>query len=165
MELEHKDQDQTLPTSPMSTKALREGTEKTLKIPENLSPVQIRQLLGSAFFSDHAHLVLYFDNAPEPLVISPPPHTYLGRTEENQPESLYLNLAPYDAREKGVSRTHALLLRSDVTLSIQDLDSKNGTYLEGYKLPSGQTQILRDGCEIVLGILRIRIAFQYGSIE
>src|SRR5438128_2520839 len=135
MELEHKDQDQTLPTSPMSTKALHERAVETLKIPENLSLVQIRQLLGSAFFSDHARLMLYFDNAPKPLVISPPPHTYLGRTEENQPESLHLNLSSYDAQEKGVSKTHALLLRSNITLSIQDLDSKNGTYLNGYRLP------------------------------
>ena len=103
--------------------------------------------------------------ASRPVILSPAAQTILGRVEQDDSQVLCLNLSSLGGREQGMSRKHAMLHRSDVTIGIQDLDSKNGTYLNGYMLPAQEIQILRDRDELVLGELRIYIAFQYGSIE
>lgn len=165
MEQDRDEQDQTLPAPPMPRRMMVARSLETIRIPENLSPAEIQRVLGSAFFNEHACLILKIATAQRPLVVAPMTHTFLGRTEANHPEGLYLNLSQYGARDKGVSTIHAVLHRSDVTLSIQDLDSMNGTYLNGSRLSTGQIQILKDNDQIILGAFRIRIAFQYGSIE
>jgi hypothetical protein len=154
---------QTTPAIPK--KATAEWSVETVAVPPNLNPAQIRQILGTAFFNQNALLVLHIETHPEPLVIDPLPQTYLGRNEAHSSEGLYLNLTPYGAKEKGISRIHALLRRNEVTIEIQDLDSRNGTYLNGRRLPSRQLQMLRDRDEIILGAFSIRIEFLYGTAE
>lgn len=160
---QHIDPFQTTPATPK--KATTERTVETIAVRPNLTPAQLRQILGSAFFNQNALLVLSIEANQEPLIIDPLPQTYLGRYEENPSESLHLNLTPFGAKEKGVSRIHALLHRNEFTIEVQDLDSKNGTYLNGDRLPTQQLQVLRDRDEIILGALPIRIAFLYGTDE
>jgi hypothetical protein len=160
-----EDHDQTLFSPPQGMKAFREKASATVEFPSNLTPMEIQEFLGSAFFNENATLVFHIESVFQPLVFSPAPQTTLGRVDQIDAEAACLNLSFYGAREQGMSRIHAMLHRSDVTLEIQDLDSKNGTYLNGYKLLPNETRVLRDRDELQLGKLRIRIAFQYGSVE
>ena len=165
MENNHEDQEPTLYRPPIALRVLREKATATLNIPPNLNPAEIRQFLGSAFFNEHATLILHVESNSRPIVFSPAPQTILGRLEQDDSDAICLNLSSYGAREQGVSRKHAMLHRSKLTLELQDLDSKNGTYLNGYRLAPNEMRILRDRDEVILGTLRIRIAFQYGSTE
>ena len=47
--------------------------------------------------------------------------------------------------DRQVSRVHARIRRSDGALWIEDLDSKNGTHVNGQRLPAGAAQRLQDG--------------------
>lgn len=47
-----------------------------------------------------------------------------------------------------VSRLHARIYRREETYFIEDLNSRNGTLLEGHMLECGQPEILMDGAEI-----------------
>ncbi len=51
-----------------------------------------------------------------------------------------------------VSRRHAEIIRDGVTFSIRDLDSLNGTYLDGERTAQG---VLSDGSEIQIGKYRM----------
>ncbi|MDP4586325.1 MAG: FHA domain-containing protein [Microbacteriaceae bacterium] len=51
-----------------------------------------------------------------------------------------------------VSRRHAEIVRDGVTFTIRDLDSLNGTYLDGERTPQG---VLSDGSEIQIGKYRM----------
>jgi pSer/pThr/pTyr-binding forkhead associated (FHA) protein len=51
-----------------------------------------------------------------------------------------------------VSRRHAEISRSGVTFSIRDLDSLNGIFVDGERVPSG---VLVDGTEIQIGKYRL----------
>jgi pSer/pThr/pTyr-binding forkhead associated (FHA) protein len=135
---------------------------ETLILSENLSPAEIKQLLGTAFFNEHASLLLYIEGISNPLAIKPTPKTFIGRSEDSTPECLHVDLTPYGAKEKGVSRLHVILYRTLVTISLEDLNSTNRTYVNGVMIPTRQVQMLHDGDEIMLGALRIRLAFQYG---
>jgi pSer/pThr/pTyr-binding forkhead associated (FHA) protein len=51
-----------------------------------------------------------------------------------------------------VSRRHAEIVRTDGAFTIRDLESLNGTYLEGERVSDGQ---LVDGSEVQIGKYRM----------
>ena len=153
---------QASPNAPVPSATRDKTPVETLILPNNLTPAEIKQLLGTAFFNENASLVLHIEAVATPLVIVPTPKTYLGRSEDSTPECLHIDLTPYGGKEKGVSRLHVVLYRTLITLSIEDLNSTNRTYVNGLMLPARQVQMLHDGDIIILGALSMRVAFQYG---
>ena len=94
--------------------------------------------------------VFYFDEINE---------LFLGRYDPDTGEYPEIDLTPYNAAEKGVSRRHATIIRSDNNLNIVDNNTPNGTYLNGQRLVAHQARVLRDGDEVRLGKLVVRITF------
>ena len=81
-------------------------------------------------------IALYINNAENPLVIDISQEAILGRFTPNSPSQPRVDLMPYGAYEKGVSRMHAVIKRSaSGGLTIEDLLSNNGTYLNGVRQP------------------------------
>ena len=116
---------------------------------------------GTARFNQRMRLILherdsrdqyvfYFDEIEE-LV--------LGRMDPDTGEAPDVDLAVYDAADKGVSRRHASIVRRDHHLRVIDNDTPNGTFLNGQRLVAHQPRILRDGDELRLGHLVLRISF------
>jgi pSer/pThr/pTyr-binding forkhead associated (FHA) protein len=68
-----------------------------------------------------------------------------------------LDLTALGALEQGVGRRHARLFLQDGQIQIEDLDSTNGTLVNGQRLASHRAQALRDGDQIQLGRLALRI--------
>ncbi len=66
-----------------------------------------------------------------------------------------IDLEPYGAQETGVSRRHAQVILHSGQAFIEDLDSINGTLINGSRLLPGETQLLEDGDEILLGKLTL----------
>ena len=72
-----------------------------------------------------------------------------------------IDLAAFNAEELGVSRLHAVLKRHENTVSISDLNSKNNTYINGQRLHPNEVRALRDGDEIRLGRLAMKVSFKH----
>lgn len=71
-----------------------------------------------------------------------------------------VDLGPYDAAGRGVSRIHAKLeLKKNNHIYITDLDSTNGTYVRGVLIKPRRRYILHHQDMIVLGKLVIQILF------
>jgi hypothetical protein len=70
-----------------------------------------------------------------------------------------VDLAPYGAQSKGVSRYHASLQRKGDTLLLMDLQSLNHTLINGQRLYPHEVRVLRDGDEVRFGQLAVRIYF------
>jgi pSer/pThr/pTyr-binding forkhead associated (FHA) protein len=83
----------------------------------------------------------------------------LGRYDTDTGETPEIDLEEYDAQDLGVSRRHAAILIEDDAVKIMDLGSANATYINGQKLIARQARILRDGDELRLGRMVIRINF------
>ena len=83
----------------------------------------------------------------------------LGRSDEDDPD-IHVNLVHYEAAQKGVSRRHALLEVIDKNVMLTDLNSTNGTFLNGQRLQANQRRIARDSDEIQLGQLLLYIFFE-----
>jgi hypothetical protein len=117
---------------------------------------------GSARFTPRTHLVLGIEGETRSLTykaidIS---ELILGRSDAKPDETPQINLTEYGALEKGVSRKHAVINRKDGSLYLIDHKSANGTYLNGQKLVPLQERVLRDGDDVRLGHLMMRITFE-----
>lgn len=84
----------------------------------------------------------------------------MGRKDPDTGDAPDVDLSEEGALEKGVSRRHAVIVRRDGALHIVDNNSANGTYLNGQKLVAHQPRILRDGDDIRLGHLTLRVTFR-----
>jgi pSer/pThr/pTyr-binding forkhead associated (FHA) protein len=84
----------------------------------------------------------------------------IGRYDVSNTVNLSLDLTPYGARENGVSRVHAAIRRGEDTLTLVDLNSANGTHLNGQRLTPNQPRVLRDGDEVRLGKLVFHVFFR-----
>lgn len=84
----------------------------------------------------------------------------IGRKDTTTNPFPLVDLTEAGGQQKGVSRRHAKIVRQDDALHIVDNDSANGTYLNGHKLVAEQPRIIRDGDDIRLGHLTVRITFR-----
>ncbi|MDW8172573.1 MAG: FHA domain-containing protein [Anaerolineae bacterium] len=97
------------------------------------------------------------------MTISPDKRLVFGRSDNDQSSSKPdIDLSPFGALEKGVSRRHAIIEPNEDTLMIMDIGSSNGTFLNGQRLLPNQPRVLRDGDEIRLGRLVAHIYFKVG---
>jgi hypothetical protein len=103
-------------------------------------------------------ITLSINGIDQPVVLEGRNEYVLGREghEQSIPD---LNLNDYGARDKGVSRVHAVLRRDRGQVYLVDLGSTNGTRLNGVTLPAHQPVPVVSGDEIRLGKLLMRINF------
>ena len=108
----------------------------------------------------HTEVTLLVRGIPEHIMISDEKSVVLGRMDMGnknvQPD---LDLNPYGATMRGVSRIHARLFMKDKQLYIVDLHSTNGTYLAGKRLEADTPTQVSNGAEILLGSLMIQVVF------
>ncbi len=68
-----------------------------------------------------------------------------------------IDLTPYGALEQGVGRRHMQLMIQRGQIVAEDLNSTNGSFLNGQKLAPHTPQPLRDGDELRLGRLVLKV--------
>ena len=115
---------------------------------------------GTARFISNASLVIHIRDAAEPLTLKPTGDTLIGRSDVASKSAPTVDLTPFGAQEKGVSRMHATIKRTDESLLLADLGSVNGTYLNGQRLMADHPHVLRDGDEVRLGKLVMHVYFK-----
>lgn len=89
--------------------------------------------------------------------------TTLGRsiTKKLSEYNAHIDLSKVGALEAGVSRIHAALYVHSNGVSLQDVGSTNGTFLNGYRLETFTDVPLQNNDVIVLGKLKLQVAFLY----
>ena len=83
---------------------------------------------------------------------------YLGRKSEES-DAVFIDLVPFGAFQMGVSRQHALVQQTKRGYEIADLDSTNGTFLNGKRLVSRQAYALPQNAQVSLGRLHLLISY------
>jgi hypothetical protein len=135
----------------------RMGT--TSVIEQDTGPVVQRRRWGTARFDAESIMLLQVQGYDtQPIRVDLSHDKTLGRADQEYAPDI--NLDNFDAFERGVSRQHAVLRRQRDTVVIVDLNSANSTFLNGQRLVADQPRILRDGDEIRLGQLVLRITFE-----
>ena len=62
--------------------------------------------------------------------------------------------ADYVLKDNSVSRLHARLYQEGKSIYLMDLNSTNGTYKNGFKIPPNEKILLEEGDEIIFGKIR-----------
>lgn len=127
---------------------------------EEQAGFQGRVAWGTAHFNQDSRLLVRIRDYADAVILQPRKELILGRSDEVTDHSPHLDLAAYGAAEKGVSRRHAAIRQGEDTLTLIDLNSTNGTYLNGQRLLPNQPRVLRDGDEIRLGRLVFHLFFK-----
>ena len=116
---------------------------------------------GTVTLAEGQDVLLKIGDETQPVEIVADVDFILGRgggSEESAPPDL--DLSTYGALDMGVSRAHAAMRRGDGVLAVVDLDSTNGTFLNGHRLAAHQPHLVRDGDEIRIGALPIHVYFR-----
>jgi hypothetical protein len=105
-------------------------------------------------------VALYIAGTEKPLNIQLTYEAILGRYSPSSIAQPRVDLAPYGAYAKGVSRLHAAIRRTqDNLLVVIDLDSTNGSWLNGTKLEPRRLYALRPGDRLLLGQIEVEVYF------
>jgi len=101
--------------------------------------------------------VIFQTMTPEPRVIGVDVQAVavVGRADPQANTAPDLDLAEFGGQAMGVSRRHAILLPTEEGLCLIDLDSTNGTWVNGVYLQPGQKYRLRTGDRVEFGRLRL----------
>lgn len=83
----------------------------------------------------------------------------IGRGDPQRNVQVEIDLTALLPNPKLVSRRHARIQRQGEQYFLEDLQSNNGTYLNGRELQPGERALLRDGDVIVLGRDAARLRF------
>lgn len=81
----------------------------------------------------------------------------LGRVSEGQPIMPDIDLSPYQAYARGVSRLHAVMKREGNRVFLVDLGSANGTFVNGKRLSPNVDHGIANGDVIALGKLKLQV--------
>ncbi len=115
---------------------------------------------GGSAFTENMVLRVEIEGAAMPMLVYPKAEIILGRRDPNTGAMPDVDLTAYAGYRMGVSRRHAAIRFQDRQLNLSDLGSSNGTFLNGTRLNAHRPYQLRDGDEIRLGQMVLRLFFQ-----
>lgn len=116
--------------------------------------------VGTSTLGEQREVILVIRGMIERLTITEKMPFTLGRFELGRKESTEVDLTPYGALDRGVSRVHAQLHLKGDHLFVTDLGSTNGTYLAGARLEPNEPKLLRKGDELLIGRLSVQVMFR-----
>jgi CheY-like chemotaxis protein/pSer/pThr/pTyr-binding forkhead associated (FHA) protein len=124
----------------------------TFETPFNVFPPDTRRQ-GTIIF------VTGFEN--DPIILNSQKSTSFGRKPGSGSigSQTHIDLTRYDAANCGVSRVHMFLHHHDGDIFIEDVDSRNHTYINGVAITPFERVLLQNGDEIRLGHLRMYMYF------
>jgi len=135
-----------------------EPTVSNLYVPKSLlektAPARQTGYLGTN------SIALYIDESSDPIILQLTNQAIFGRYVPNSSTHPSIDLTPYDGLKKGISRMHAVIRRTETGLTLQDLASSNGTWLNGSKLEPYIPVSLKSGDRLLLGQIGIEVKFK-----
>jgi hypothetical protein len=114
---------------------------------------------GTASLGAERKLLLHVRGYDTPVVVPLNDRLLVGRYDPQTDSAPDVDLEEYDGKQMGVSRRHAVIEVGEDGLKVMDLGSANSTYINGQRLIAHQERILRDGDELRLGQLVMRVNF------
>ena len=146
---EHTDK---LSMRPRLEEAAAELSRETYQIPDDLTFVRlpaIRRTPVNSPIPTWRVVLVALDQGTRPIGLQIDSEITVGRTAGDATPDL--DLTPFGAKSKGVSRLHARLRPELGSLMLVDNNSSNGTFWNKIRLPANADQPLKDGDVITFG--------------
>lgn len=104
-------------------------------------------------------LALYITGSVKPIAIRTEDEFLIGRLGDDPSEPL-VDLAEVEGFTLGISRRHVMIRAAGEGYEIIDLNSKNGTWLDGKRLVPNQPYALPSGARLLLGRMDFIVMYQ-----
>jgi hypothetical protein len=115
--------------------------------------------VGEVIVTDDAPVIFEIEGVPVRMPVADV--ITVGRhNPESDLKIPHVDLTAQRGYEKGVSRKHIRLHRKNMLVYVVDLGSANGTLLNGRRLIANSERLLRDGDELQLGKLKMKVKLQ-----
>lgn len=113
---------------------------------------------GEVILTEQEPIVLIIGDEEIPVPIAEV--ITVGRNSDVPDDSMPdVDLSTFGAGDKGVSRKHIKIKRKNILIYVADLGSTNGTLLNGRRLIPNAERLLRNGDELQLGRLKVKVKF------
>lgn len=139
---------------PLTTQGVKTGQMREVLKKRTVSPMPAPVVIPAAA---NNWVTLHLLDTGQVLPLAERNEFTLGRISEGQPIMPDVDLSPYQAYARGVSRLHAVLKREANRVFLMDLGSSNGTFVNGKRLSPNVDHALANGDVIALGKLKIQI--------
>lgn len=113
-------------------------------------------------FGPHVRIILRITPSNDCVPLNLTDTIIMGRKSSDTSELNVFDLTPFKGNRRGVSRRHCIFRRTPDRLSIRDLDSTNGTFLNRERLEPGKHYEIQHGDDIILGELLLTVYFNAG---
>jgi hypothetical protein len=131
--------------------------EKPFELTEDL-----KEELTKTFPPPSSGLLLFLLNRTEPIALCTEQEFVLGRGGALASKPIF-DLSDFDAYALGVSRSHAVIKALKDKYVLTDLNSANGTWLNGERLLPAKSHDLPSGGVIQLGRLQLVVVYSHPS--
>jgi hypothetical protein len=115
--------------------------------PPSSKPISIDAVVNCQLMFERGGAFFEFAMSPKSLPVG------IGRMKDSTENSKTINLSSFDAYDSGVSRAHARLERAGKRLFIRDLNSTNGTRINGKRVVPMNVHEIHHGDRIEFGRL------------
>jgi hypothetical protein len=133
-------------------------SEDTHDFSEDLADITTNSLppIGAAPFEP---TTIVFNIEGEDLLVPVMETVIVGRMHGWDGQHPIVDLSPFGAYEKGVSRRHLQIRRKGTLIYVADIGSSNGTWLNGRRLLANGERLLRNDDELKLSLLKLRVRY------
>lgn len=101
------------------------------------------------------------DKLDDVFTVDIQPMMVVGRRNSLKDMDVIVDLSSFNAYDMGVSRFHAMILTLENRVTIKDLNSLNGTRLNGRVMEQSKEYLLEHGDKVTFGELTFMVAFVY----
>jgi pSer/pThr/pTyr-binding forkhead associated (FHA) protein len=115
---------------------------------------------GDNSLATQRKILLLVRGIPEEVTLEEDQIVTVGRIDLTTGFRPGVDLTPYDAQKRGVSREHIRLHLKEQHVYVTDLGSSNGTVLAGKRLTPQEPVMLHNGDELLLGGLAVKVLFE-----
>lgn len=136
------------------------GPLRTEPLPEHDTPAQLHPRDDEGLPAGEAHelhIEVEITQTKRRIMLTTRREILLGRTDAARGIFPQLDLTADEGSEQSVSRRHARIFAQDGACYIEDLDSTNGTFLNGTRLKPHQPYAIRDGDALTVGKLDLLV--------
>lgn len=102
---------------------------------------------------------VYFHGNAASIATATDKQVVLGRKTEGEAKPI-VDLTPLNGFALGVSRHHVIIRSNDKGYTVMDLNSSNGTWLDGKILTPAETYDLPSGSTVQLGRLKLVVTYR-----
>lgn len=135
-------------------------TEETAQVDETMLDQETRtNIQGTHVFPTYGLLRVGVLGTNKSILVFPVKGVIIGRRDAHTHEKPDVDLSLWSSSHSGVSRRHAKVVLANNTLHLYDLGSKNGTLLNGTKLPPFRANLVHDGDHVQIGTLMLEFTF------